>query len=536
MSTSKLLLPNKHKIFDRDTVVFELEWPVYIIECIAYKMQEKHLNILEMGILRLLAVKKMSKSMLSKLLDVGEEVINTILNELNVNGWIDDSYQLTSEALRLLKDEYNFDEEGDGFTKQQIFGQMFISRVDDFVMPYFYEGGLPPIRIEDSESDAVILRYQDNKTINKKGLNARLNKAYIEYVKAYNQRLRLQKNEQDKSIKFVSREIYSPELEAIFDNSSTITNFNESKEIERIRALDTQIKMANLIFKICISKASPKKFTIVPPFSLDETPIYSRVFKQMKNDKEINVKFNNEIISLGEWCSNITESFYKEFPELKKTLDNDDYIRLTYPGLPMVDGRYRENIKNALLDVVNHIRLFENNKIPANTLVMSMGRSIELMLNCLVAETDINNTVYRYKNKVKTENDLQLIFYKQFDILSCKAMNKEKMFMNGSGRYGKYKGIMNNFYSRPNKYRNGDSIPEKYFYLVIDAHFNDSKMRRILQKEGAGFIDRLDAFIDARNRYGAHQRGISLENASASEIKNVMTNFDQISKLIVSEL
>lgn len=527
MLKSILSLPYKRIELNRGDEITDLIWPVYIVECCARQPKKKILNPLEMAVLNLLDVKVYSIKKISELLDVSEEVIKKIIADLEDQGYYDKAKKIvTEEGCKLMNGE-----ETEDFSERSIFGNMFISRINGDIMPYFLEGNLPSLENIELDSNSIVLRC--NHSIKpSRNLRAKLNKAYSQYIKMRNRMISDKQNE----IKFCQSEISSPDLEDEYEENESILENYKIEDKLNIYELKSYFCEANLRFRICVSRSSPDSFKIIPPFNIKETTTYSKWFKNFRNIQEIQVEYKNEIIPLNDYCIARSNEFYIRFPELEKYLDPERVVQLEFPMLPAVSEKYISTIEKRLLETLNCLRLYENKHLPANNVVVDMGRFLELLLNYYIVETNIKRTVTNYESLIISYEDIEKRLFEKFSIFNCSALSLEKKNLDRKkfSYCGRYKGILSNFSSYYHRY--GRSISEKYFYLLFNALLKDSPFRRVMMREGAGFIDCLDELAKIRNKKGAHQDTVEYSCITEKEMEEIKKKFFYIVKTLLKEL
>ena len=116
-------------------ITYDLAWPVEIVECYANKVADDILDGLAEAVLGLLNVPETTARKAAQLLRVSDEVIANIVKQLQARRFVAVSkVQITlTEAGR----KYLSDKETGEFQEEKVFGNMFVSRINGEVFPYF---------------------------------------------------------------------------------------------------------------------------------------------------------------------------------------------------------------------------------------------------------------------------------------------------------------------------------------------------------------------------------------------------------------
>ena len=120
---------------------YDIAWPVEVIECLANKVSDGLLNALAEAVLELLTVPEMNNKKIAQLLDVSIEVIDEITKELGKgeHPYYDrNKKEVTEYGLTYIQKK-----DAGEFLEEKVFGNMFVSRVNGEVFPFFREGKLP---------------------------------------------------------------------------------------------------------------------------------------------------------------------------------------------------------------------------------------------------------------------------------------------------------------------------------------------------------------------------------------------------------
>ena len=475
---------------------YELAWPVEVIECYANKVSEGMLDALAQVVLELLDIPEMTRKKVAELLGVSEEVINKIVVDLSNHRLYDKKEQCLTKAGK----EYLEKKELGEFQEEKVFGNMFVSRIDGEVFPYFREGKLPWGR---EMEDILFLSYDGDEPsvlkLKSSGLVDRVNRAFHKFG-----RISKMSKDQDHSgsdhteIEFIEEEL----RDRSYDEPGTLADAEEDKNLKnaRVKILDTRPREIYVRCRMYVSKAAPEKFVVESPFPENTTSWYSECFHRMVSNNEL-VYVEDSETGLEYFCEGITKQFYVDFPEMQAN-NFEQYVKINFPKMlscsisAICMDKYREVFKY-------HILCDEGN-IRKDTVVGEAAKAIELILNNYIDKTNKFEVIKKYRDNVQTEEEIRNLI-DNYGIKECAASRKEigKLY---KGRVQESQSIiMSGFRGM----RMGSSIAEKYYYLIAEATYNpNSKFRKLLKNEGSGFIDQLDEISSFRNKYGAHNDGI----------------------------
>ena len=493
---------------------YELAWPVEIIECYANKVSEGILDILAETVLQLLNIQEMSNKKICSLLNISEEVVNTIIEDLSRKRLYEPkAHKLTDAGLNYLDKK----EMGE-FQEDKVFGNMFVSRVDGEVFPYFKEGKLPWGR---DYSDILYLSYDEEQPSildnNKLDFVDRVNNAFHKYG-----RIAMISKENSygsggkTNIEFIKEEL----IDVSYDEIETLADKETQRNLKnaRVKLLNTKPKECYIRFRVMVEKGAPERFVVDSPFPDNMTSWYSECFHRMVSNNEL-VYTGDEEIGLDYFCENITKQFYIDFPEMQSN-SFEQYVKINYPH--MLSCRIANTCKEKYKELFNYRLMYENNKLSAEVVVTESTKAIEMILNNYIAASNINRVLQQYKDNIQTDQEVRDLF-EDFGLSSdCSGVYKEINYS-----------IMNHRNFKRSKM--GNSIAEKYFYLVVEAKFNDSSNFRklLLSDDGPTIIPILDSIGRVRNKKGGHYDGTSVEHMNKDAFEEFEDNFKDATKLLI---
>ena len=474
LNDTKILSFRRFERADADTeITYDIAWPVKVIECYANKATDGELDALAETVLELLTVPEMSYRKIASLLMVSDEVVKMILSGLETKEYYSEK-EVTDKGKEYLQDK----EVGE-FTTEKVFGNMFISLMDGEVMPYFYPGKLPwAVRGE----DIYTLSY-DNEIEGIKGKGKKDVDLIDKVNRAYHMFGKINKMSQDQRRDSSKREIEFYEESLVERDFSEPENLDEAEEIKnlgkaRVKILDTERRRVYIKTRFTVKKADPEKFIVESPFPVNFTSWYSESFRRMRENNELIYDPEFEELGLDYFCENITTNM-RNLPAAEALLE-----------------KYRE--------VFNlNILCEEKHQVKRHTVITESAKTIELILNNYVANTDKANIVKQYETVIRRQEDIDSML-DDFGIEECVAKFKEmKAIGLKTGVIVQDLSIFNSF----RKYA-GKTVLEKYYYLIAEAYFNEhSKFRKLLLTGGTDIIQMLDYINEKRNKYGAHNDG-----------------------------
>lgn len=511
---------NFDKIDGTTSVVYELAWPVEVVECYANKVTDGALNALAEATLELFNVTEMSKKKVAELLMISDQVVSAIIKELEDKNYYDSKEKkITEEGKKYLAD-YEVGE----YLEERVFGNMFISKMNGEVLPYFYEGQLPWERKNDS---VLYFSYnKENKISDNKDLDLadKINRAYHKFADINRKSLAEISGNSKSDLEFYEEEMY----ELNFNEVEDLAEKKLDKNIDnaRVKILDTERREAYIRTRLIVKKANPKQFIVESPFNINVTSWYSESFHRMREDNQHIYSNDGNEITLDLFCQDIIDMFYVKFPELKEN-DFEQYVKYQFPN--MLSVKASNTFINKYNEVFNLNLLCNRNEVKRHTVITESAKAIELLLNNYIAEVDKKSISEKYIALAKSRAGVEEIFL-SFEIKNCVAKSAElKAFKNRGNfvrRYSMINSFMNNW--------NGKSIKEKYFFLIIEAYLiESSKFRQLLLEEGNEIIDMFDFINSKRNKYGAHNDGIRLVEISDDDFEKYKDYFIKTTRLLI---
>lgn len=535
-STQKVISFKSFDKLDGDTyIVQEFAWPVLVLECQASKVADRKLDILEEAILELLNIPEMSLRKVADYLHIGDEVVSAIVvNSLARKKLID----MQPLSLTELGKEYLAQSKAGLFTEEKVFGNVFVSKIDGEVFPYFYEGKLPWGRYQ---QDMKYLSFNDENQqdflANRNALVERVNKAFHQYGLIYRHSDDLFAETLDKNtIQFIDEELTDEDFDA--QEPVTLADVEVSLNLKnaRIKLLKTKAQEAYILFRVVVAKGAPEKYIVESPFTMNMTKWYVDCFNRMIKNNEAIYVGDDQVELLANFCQKISDQFYVEFPEL---LDNnpEQAIKMMYPLMPTC------SISRVLMkqykEVVNYQNLYSNHSIKARTVITEEAIAIELLLNNYIKnKTDIAKTINKYESVINYKPDLLNLFsffgleYDPATKDNCTALHMElsKACKNG---------VLSHNYSLINSYsfssgRYGKSCMEKYFFMIVSAYFDEkSKFRQLMIDEGAEFVKKIDFINTKRNKHGAHNDGTVPVEISRDDYETYQNYFADVTNILL---
>jgi len=173
----------------------------------------------------------------------------------------------------------------------------------------------------------------------------------------------------------------------------------------------------------------------------------------------------------------------------------------------------------------------EKNVIKEHVVITESAKAIEMIFNNYIFRTQKDRMIQRYEQVVSTVDELEDMFL-NFDIKDSSAFFKERNNIEQGGKYRR-KSIMDSF-----RYdRNGQTIVEKYFYLVAEANYNEkSHFRKLLLAEGSQLIAAFDYLNLKRNKFGAHNDGIKPDPIPKEDYVEFQKKFKYVTKMLIEYL
>ncbi|WP_312072186.1 hypothetical protein [Anaerotignum propionicum] len=504
-------------------VTYDIAWPVEVIECYANQVTDGELDALAETVLELLTVPEMSYRKIANLLMVSEEVVMKILSSLEGKEYYQDK-KVTDKGKEYLQNK----EVGE-FTTEKVFGNMFISLMDGEVLPYFYAGKMPWASKRDDiyylsydgEADGVERRSKKNLDLIDK-----VNRAYHRFGKINKMSQDQRRNSSKREIEFYEDSL----VERDFSEPETLAEAEEMKSMgqARVKILDTERRRAYIKTRFTVKKADPEKFIVESPFLVNFTPWYSETFRRMRENNELIYNLEMEELGLDYFCEGIATQFYVDYPEMQST-NFEQYIKVNFPN--MRSSSAAEGLLEKYREVFNlNILCEDKHHVKRHTVITESAKAIELILNNYVANTDKTNIVKRYETTVRKQEDIDSML-DNFGIEECSAKRKEMYAIgNKTCVIVQNLSIFNSF----RKYT-GKTVLEKYYYLVVEAYFNEkSKFRKLLLTEGIDIIQMFDFINEKRNKYGAHNDGTELLEIPQEDYRKYQDYFKKITVLLIN--
>lgn len=530
-SNRRILSFRNFEKLDADAyVTYDLAWPVEIVECYANKVADDVLDSLAEAVLGLLNVPETTQKKIANLLRISDEVVASIIKQLQLRKFI----TISKNQIEITENgrKYLLEKETGEFQEEKVFGNMFVSRINGEVLPYFHEGRLPWAREFD---DILYLSYDADEPSSLKGNHTdildRINRAFHRYG-----RITKSSREHDKGfadsyeIDFIEEEIREQSFD---DEPETMADVEAAKALKnaRIKMLKTPPAEAYIRARLVVSKAEPKVFRIESPFPLNITSWYSDCFHRMKEASELIYTEQDEEIGLEYFCDDITTSFYVKYPEMQET-DFEQFVKIRYPK--MISCSISKACMEKYGEIFRYNLLCEKGEVSRNIVVTESVKALEMILNSYIKKTKKNKVIEEYEKVVKYNSDIRDLL-DQFGISGCAAERSERHnadHIGDSGALNHKKTIISNF-----KRFNGRSVTDKYYFLTVDASFNQgSHFRELLLKEGKEIIDMLDYAGKMRNTYGAHNDGEEVKLISIEEFDQFQIYFTEMTRTLLDYL
>ena len=179
-------------------------------------------------------------------------------------------------------------------------------------------------------------------------------------------------------------------------------------------------------------------------------------------------------------------------------------------------------------EIFNLRNLCDEHQVKRNVIVTEGTKALELILNNYVAKTRKDEVIRKYRDNIQTETEIEDML-EHFGITDCTGLRKEKRNLD-YGRVNMNRSIMSNFRG----YRMGSTVIEKYYYLIVEATFNEnSRFRRLLIKEGIDIIGYIDFINQMRNSYGGHNDGTRVVEVSDSNYQQFYEYFVRSTKILL---
>lgn len=503
-------------------VIYEFVWPVEVIECYANKVAEGTLDALAEAVLKMLSIQEMSDKKIAEKLDVDLEVVKKIERVL-----VDqEMYNIDTKEVTKNGQKYISDKDTGEFQEEKVFGNVFVSRMDGEVLPYFYEGRLPWAR---EYQDVLYLSYDAEKPSTLKGnmadLQDRVNKAFHKYGQITKSSKDLEKSYGDRqTIEFIQEEL----VDRSFDEEETLADVEAHKNLKnaRIKILNTPSKEMYLRCRVCISKAAPEKFVVDSPFPLNITSWYSECFYRMRVNNQLIYEEDGNEIRLDHFCQKLTQQFYIDYPEMQST-NFEQFIKIQFPRMEICS--ISEVCRNKYKEIFNYNLLVNKGTIKRHSVITESAKGLELILNNYIHQTNKHAVMDQYKSTIIYVNDLKDMMH-AFGVEHCSGQFVESKKIDSRGKIMKDQSIMSHFYGD----KDGHSIIEKYYFLVAEAYFNEkSKFRKLLLTEGNEIVALLDDVNKKRNMYGAHNDGIRPPTISDEEYDTFGENFKKATRILI---
>jgi hypothetical protein len=487
MLDNKLLICRKFDRYDDTHRVIELAIPVEIYECSAYRVAEKKLDALSEAVLGLMNIDIISDSEIAKIMDISIDLVRLIKKSvLRTNSYISENYKMVTD----LGKKYLLDGEGSEYQNEKVFGNMFVSILDCEIMPYFLEGKLPSNRFLPKEMCKLITANVDKEIVQD------YEKWTPKFAKAYQLFAKISRYSDDETIdeiEFASEEFNDVLYEDVSDSEEEIVTLDKVKagaeavnSYQRLKLLKTTKKQAYLKTKIIFDMENPESFTVLSPFEKNITNWFT---KRLAWLRENDIKISDEsgkVTTLKEMLEDVTEEFYIQFPELQA--DNFDcWVSIEYPNLKRI--QCQQYLIGSFKGLYNLINLYNTNQVEATVVIIKFQKLLETVLNNYIEISCNKKSVIDKCNVFASSNSTKIKdIFKSYGITDCVALRHEK-----------WKESLRNF-SRSNvKY--GSSVVDRYFYLTVDAYLSDKSLfRRILERDGAGFITKIDFLNRTRNK------------------------------------
>ena len=508
-------------------ITYDLAWPVEIVECYANKIADDILDGLAEAVLGLLNVPETTAKKAAHLLRVSDEVIANIVKQLQARRFVDvskDRITLTEAGKKYLADK----ETGE-FQEEKVFGNMFVSRINGEVFPYFHEGKLPWPREFD---EICYLSYDADEPSSLKDKHTdvldRINRSFHRYGRITKSSREHEKGYMDTyEIDFIEEELREQSFD---DEPETMADKEAVKALKnaRIKLLRTPPAEAYVRARLVVSKADPKKFQIESPFPMNITSWYSDCFHRMREANELIYDEQDEETGLDYFCENITTQFYVKYPEMQGT-DFEQFVKIRYPK--MLSCSISEACLEKYREIFQYNLLCEKKEVSRNIVVTESTKALEMILNNYIKRVNKNAVIEQYQKVVLYNSDIRDLL-DQFGISGCSAERSER---NNADTY-EYSGLLNRRKSIISHFKrfNGHSVTDKYYFLIVDGAFRqESNFRKLLINEGTDIIRMLDYIGKMRNSYGAHNDGENVSIITTEEFSTFQEYFTISTRLLI---
>lgn len=503
---------------------YDLAWPVEAIECYANKVSDGLLDVLAETVLELLTVKEMTPRRIAPLLGVSDEVVDKIVG--NLCKYEHPLYDEQHKCVTQSGLDYIEKKDADEFLDEKVFGYMFVSRIDGEVFPFFMEGKLPwPLRQE----EILYLSYDAEEPnplrVDRSDLLDRVNRSFHRYGRISKASKENERSFQDRqTIEFVQEEL----RDQSYNEAETLAEQEEEKSLRnaRIKLLNTRPTEMYVRCRLCVSKAAPDKYIIESPFPGNDTSWYSECFHRMIANNEWIYVSDDDKTDLEHFCENLTTQFYIDFPEMQSK-NFEQYVKAHFPK--MLSCSISVNCMDKYREVFNYCILCHEHQVKKHVVITEAAKALELILNNYIARIRKEEIVRKYKDNIQTEREIDDLF-DSFGIDGCSAKKSEKKKLDRFGRVNPRQSIISHFGGR----FSGQSIVDKYFFLVVEASFNEnSKFRRLLIDNGIDVIKYLDFVNGKRNKFGAHNDGTILVEISKDEFEQFCDYFKKCTRILL---
>ena len=547
--------------------VVEFAWPVKAWECIANKIENVELDALALTILELLNLQYLSLKQIAEDLGISEDLLVTIIDkELVSKKYCEQdrstcsNYKTTEKGINYLNGIIERES-----SDEKIFGYMFQSLIDGDFFPLFFEGKLPdPWRNREElyylDSDIK----QDELFKNTPELISKLSRAYRRYGYVYHKSIEAQKSrdisETIAEIKFVDNDDDIQDLDFDYEDESAEdlsyeAKINDKKAIKqylknlkntRIKLLKTKPKDIYIIFRLYSLKDEPDNFQVVSPFDQNLTKWYTDVFARMRRNENVlfgQCQYGDMKLTetLSSYCKSITNQMYIDIPELKE-LNPEEYLERTYPELNSCS--IKDALKKSYLKLVRQQIFYQNGNDTASDIIMNVYRTLELILNNYINKLDKKKIVDAYFYYVSFETDIDSIknyFGIKEEISACNTeknlLNSENKKQNDNSKKQrnnfksfKRNSLMNNFKND----RFGNSLREKYYFLMYAAYLDDKSNFAKALREDNTIIKKIDDINYKRNSYAGHNDGFDVKKVSKELLLKILDDFKVLSKVLVT--
>lgn len=504
---------------DNDSKCYDLAWPVEVIECYANKVSDEELNSLALTVLRLLNENpSFTASKISNFVHVGEIIINDIIRELESKGF----YNRTEKKLTEIGSNYLLGIKKIDFSDEEIFGNVFMSKIDGEIIPFFYEGKLPE-SLSYKDDNLVSLKYETN--IHSKDiedLKDRINHAYHEYKLIY------------------KNSIHDEDEVDFRDPSEREIKSDMELKKARIELLNTERREILLKTRIIVKKYAPEVFIVESPFMNNETTWFNQSFNRYI-EENILLDFQGKDVRISDWTKNVSSLFYVEFPELQSA-NFEQWATIHFPYLQLkTKDKMLEVLGKKLKEVFRLNNLYASGDINKRSVINEYATTIEQILNCYIMKTDRETVVKKFQNNINCEPKAKMLL-STYGIIEKpnyrpKVYGKIRGFYVDKDTKEKKEKIISSF---KDDNECGRSITDKYYYLVVNEYFQKNssfgklliernKSVYIIENDRYTLIEALDCIQDFRNEYGSHSHGPNPHDMSESEFNKFKGLFEIVS-------